>query len=161
MSSRNTLFMILAVVVGFAIIILMNIASMLNLSKAKYISSSEVRGIAVQHNQLLYTLNFEQQNAMVDIFNRAIPVSKESLADRMKLLSDNPEVQKIIIYRFDAPEIQIVPVGLVYKTLSRGEKESIENQSLVFSAPAWNENGLMEEATVDNLWNFLSKTYDH
>lgn len=161
MSSRNTLLMTLAVVIGFGIIILMNVANMLTFSKAKYISSSEVRGMAVQHNQLLYTLNFEQQNTVVDIFNRAIPVSKEVAEGRMKSLKDNPEIQKIIIYRFNAPDIEVKPIGLVYKTLSQGAPDSIENQSLVFSVPEWNPNGLMEEVASDKLWQFLSNTYDH
>lgn len=163
MSSRNTLLMIIAVVIGFAIIILMNIVNMLDFSKAKYISPSEVRGMAVMHDQKLYTLNFDQQNTLVEIFNRSIPVSKEKLENRMKSLSNNSEVQKIIIYRFNAPDIEIIPAGLVTKSLSIDpSKDSIENQSLVFSASEWNpKGGLLEEAASDHLWKYLLGTYDH
>lgn len=160
-TSRATLYMTLVVVIGFAIIILLNVVNLFGFSQAKYIAPSEVRGIAIEHGQLLYTLNFEQQNALVDIFNRAIPITKEELQPRMKDLPKSFGVKKIVIYRFKAPDIEITPVGYVSKVFSKDGSQPVEQMNVVFSSPTWNPKGLMEEATQDQMQELLSKTYDH
>src|SRR4051812_45576271 len=99
MSSRITLYMTLAVIAGFGVIMLMNAITMLGIAPAKYISPSEVRGMAVQHDKLLYTLNFEQQNALVEIFNRSIPISKADVESRKNEAPKASGISKIIIYR--------------------------------------------------------------
>lgn len=157
-SSRITLLMMFAVLGGFAIIIMMNIASMLGVVPERYISPNDVRGMAVEHNNTLFTLNFEQQNALVDIFNRSIPVGEEIVETR-KVKGQSPEIQKIIIYRFNAPDIEITPVAYIAKSSSAFGRESHAN--IAFSAPQWNPQGLLEETSADNLHQLLSSTYDH
>lgn len=159
MSSRITLYMTLAVLAGFGIIMLMNAMTMLGFSAPKYISPSDVRGMAVQHNNVLYTLNFEQQNTLVEIFNRAIPISKEDTASRDKNTPKTPNVSKIIIYRFNSPDIEIEPISFVSKKYSV-DGISSERYNLVFSAPAWNPKGFLEEAAQDQMETLLSQTYD-
>lgn len=160
-SSRITLYMTLAVVAGILILIGINAVNMLGISRGRYISPSEVRGMAVVHDNLLYTLNFEHQNTLVDIFNRAIPITHEAAKTRMKPLQEVPDVQKIIIYRFSASDIEITPAGYVSKIHSKGGSHSIERLNIIFSAPAWNSGGLLEEATQDQMQDLLSTTYDH
>lgn len=157
---RITWYVIIAVVIGFAIIILLNVVNLMGISHAKYIAPSEVRGMAVEHDHVQYTLNFEQQNALVDIFNRSIPVSREEVQPRMKPLAKTFGVQKIVIYRFNAPDIEITPMGYVSKIYSKEGSEHVEQMNIVYSAPIWNPNGLMEEATQDQMQELLSKTYD-
>ncbi|MBA3816012.1 MAG: hypothetical protein H0X29_05750 [Parachlamydiaceae bacterium] len=159
MSSRITLYMTLAVLAGFGIIMLMNVVTMLGIAPAKYISPSEVRGMAVQHNKLLYTLNFEQQNALVEIFNRSIPVSREDVEARKKDAPKIADISKIIIYRFNAPDIEIVPIAHVAKNYSVDGFTS-QRYNLVFSAPEWNSKGVLEEATQDQMEALLANTYD-
>lgn len=159
MNSRITLYMTLAVLAGFGIIMLMNVITMLGIAPAKYISPSDVRGMAVQHDKLLYTLNFEQQNALVEIFNRAFPVSKEDVDARKKNAPKTSNVSKIIIYRFNAPDIEIEPVAFVGKIYSV-DGFSSQRYNLVFSAPEWNPNGLLEEAAQDQMEALLAQTYD-
>lgn len=160
MSNRILLYMTLAVVAGFAIIILMNVITLFGFSQAKYISPGDVRGMAVEHKKKLYTLSFEQQNACIDIFNRSIPISHAEAESRIKAVPEVPDIQKIIIYRFNAPDIEIQPIAYVTKTYSQDGRNPAEHLNLVFSAPIWNPSGLMEEATQDQIQEILFKTYD-
>lgn len=156
--TRITYLMTLAVLAGFAIILLMNAAAFLGVVPYKYISPNDVRGIAVEHNHKLYTLNFAQQNELVDILNRSIPVGQELVEKRKTTLKDAPEIEKIIVYRFNAPDLEIIPVAYVAKT-SSVTKADAAKVSLVYSVPEWNKNGLLEESTSDDLNKLLLTTY--
>ncbi|HEV8051971.1 MAG TPA: hypothetical protein VGP47_05705, partial [Parachlamydiaceae bacterium] len=111
--TRITYLMTIAVLASFAIILIMNAAAFLGVVPSKYLSPNEVRGIAVEHNHKLYTLNFVQQNEFVDIMNRSIPVGMELVEKRKITLKDAPEISKIIVYRFNAPDLEIIPVAYV------------------------------------------------
>jgi hypothetical protein len=156
---RLTFFMISAVLAGFAAILIMNMASLLGVIPARYVSPNDVRGVAIEHHQKLYTLNFAQQNELIDILNRSIPVGQELVESRKVEVKDAPEVEKIIIYRFNAPDIEIIPVAYVSKTTSAIKTNNISKTSLVYSVPEWNLNGLLEESTSDELHKLLSSTY--
>lgn len=159
MGNRLTILMTIAVLCSFAVILLMNVAALFGYIPSKYISQNDVRGIAIEHNHLLYTLNFDQQKALVDIFNRAVPVTKDSIEARKTTLPNAPDIQKIVIYRFDAPDIEITPVAYVNKTTSV-QSSNHTHASLVFSAPLWNAKGYLEEAASDEFHQLLSNTYD-
>ncbi len=161
MSNRITLGMTIAVLGGFAIILLMNIAALMGFIPAKYISPNDVRGMAVEHDHVLYTLNFAQQNTLIDIFNRTIPVSPEVVETRKTTMKQSSGVQKIIIYRFNAPDIEIRPVAYVKKSSSAMTQTDQGHGNIVFSVPEWNRDGLLEEAASDETHNLLLTTYDH
>lgn len=155
--SRITYFMIFAVLVGFAIILAMNAANFFGVMPSRYISPNDVRGVAVEHNGKLYTLNFQQQNEFINTLNRFIPVGKELLENRQIQVDHSPEVQKIIIYRFNAPNLDLIPVAYVSKSTSVMQNEAQIN--MVFSVPEWNKDGLLEESTGDELMDLLYSTY--
>ena len=155
-----TLIMTAAVLAGFAIILFMNVAALLGVVPSRYITPNDVRGMAVEHNHLLYTLNFEQQNALIDIFNRAIPVGKDLVDKRKVKMKNTPDIQKIIVYLFNAPDIEIIPVAYVSQTTTTPTTDEQLHGNLVFSVPAWNQNGLLEEAITDEAQKILLTTYD-
>jgi len=157
--TKITFYMTLAVLAGFATILLMNAAALLGVMPYKYISPYDVRGVAVQHNSKLYTLNFSQQQELVDILNRSIPVGEELVKTRKINLDNPPEVEKIIVYRFNASDLEIVPVAYISKTHSTLKKNDAEKYSVVYSVPEWNINGFLEESTSDDLVKLLSSTY--
>lgn len=161
MGKRITIFMTVAVLAGFGVILLMNVAALLGYIPPKYISPNDVRGMAIEHNSTLYTLNFAQQNTLVDIFNRAIPVNKGAFEARQVTNVKAPQVTKIIIYRFNQPDIEIKPVGYVNKNSSALTSADPSRYSMVFSAPIWNPEGLLEETASDELQQLLLTTYDH
>ena len=160
MGRRITLVMTLLVLGGFSVILLMNVAAFLGVVHSRYISPNEVRGMAVEHSGILYTLSFEQQNTIVDILNRAIPISQDNLKARKASPSYPVDIQRIVIYRFNAPDIEIHPVGYVLKTTSIVNSEKSEHFNLVFSVPEWNPHGFLEEAASDELHKLLPTTYD-
>ena len=161
MSKRLTLTMTLAVLAGFGILLMMNVAALFGVLPARFISPNDVRGMAIEHNRKLYTLNFDQQNGMVEIFNRLIPVSEEMIAKRTVVPKKPLEIQKITIYRFNQPDIEILPIAFVSKSLSvTSKEEETDTISCVFSVPAWNPNGLLEESATDSAYKILINTYD-
>lgn len=157
--SKITLLMTIAVLSGFAIILAMNIAAMLGVIPSKYISPNDVRGMAVEHGGLLYTLNFEQQNTLVDSFNRFIPITKDTFEKR-KLKDPLPEVSKIIIYRFNEPDIIVTPIGYIAKSSSVTSASSNDQMNLVFTSLEWNKTGYLEESAVDEIRRVLQTSYD-
>lgn len=159
--TKITLIMTIAVLCGFGIILAMNMAAMVGIVPSKYISPNDVRGMAVEHKGKLFTLNFQQQNELVDIFNRSIPIEKKAI-DGRTTSGPSPEVTKIVIYRFGASDIEITPITYVTKSSSAIRKASQQDHvSLVFSAPEWNKTGYLEEAAADEMHKVLLTTYDH
>ena len=147
MKSRLPFYMTIAVLVSAAIILAMNAATSFGIASYKYLSPNDVRGMAVEHNQKLYTLNFAQQNFVVDLINNALPLTTKEEPKNGKV-----DFSKIVIYRFNAPDIEIHPIAYISK----------ENSShLVFSVPALNPNALLQDNSSENVKNFFSKTYDH
>lgn len=106
-----------------------------------FISPYDVRGMAVVHLGKPYTLNFDQQNYVVEALNKALPVGR---------LRANPAIarpfEKLIIYRFNQPDIDLPLVDLADKTL-------------VFQANDWNPQGYLTEVTVGELYNVLTQAY--
>lgn len=157
--TKLPLYMTFIVLAGFAVILAMNAISMLGVAPSKYLSPNDVRGIAVEHKGILYTLNFSQQNELVEILNRLFPVGKDVVEKRKVDIPHKSEVAKIIIYRFNAPDLDILPVAYVSKTTSVMAKQDPNNIRMVLSVPEWNPNGLLEESSSDELQKLLSSTY--
>jgi len=157
-NTRLTIIMTIAVLAGFAVILLMNAASLIGIAPSKYIAPNDVKGMAVEHNGLLYTLNFSQQNRLVDVFNRATSVTPNDATARKLHVSHPPEITKIVIYRFNAPDIEVTPVAYTIKKGTPPQQQKAFN--FVFSAPQWDAKNYFEEATPNELDTILSSTYD-
>lgn len=153
-----TYLMTFAVLAAVAVLMMMNAASFFGVAPSRYISPNDVRGMAVEHDNNLYTLNFEQQKEFLEILNRSIPVGKELVDKRKVQIEHAPEVQKIIIYRFNASDLEMIPTAFVSKSTSV-MPNAAEKISLVYSVPEWDKNGLFEESTTDDLIKLLSSTY--
>ena len=143
--SNHTLFWMTGVLIlCMLVLFLLNSIPLIWPQKSeKYLKFNDVRGMAVEHKQKLYTLNFKQQNEFVGYFNASLPLEKGKVGDTKPKL----EVSKIIIYRFDQPDITIVPM------------EYLKN-NLIFSSPDWSSEGLMSDTSDGALKNLLSQTYD-
>lgn len=162
-SSKITAIMTGVVLLGFAIILAMNVASMLGVIPSKYISPNDVSGIAVEHEGKLFTLNFAQQNELVDIFNRSKAISKENFEKR-KIQKELPNFNKIIVYTFNEKNIEVKPIGYVSNSTSNTQNQNTQissNLSMVYSAPDWNKDGFLEESSSNEMLSLLQSTYDH
>jgi len=108
-----------------------------------FLQYNDVNGMSVEHGNLLFTLNFEQQNDVIKFVNTAISIEKPVLSN-----SNTPlPYRKIVVYRFDAPNIEISPLGF-------------ENDNLVFTASVWNQNKPLMERSGGQLKKLLEQTYD-
>jgi hypothetical protein len=130
-------------VVGLLAVILLNIFPFFwTANPAKFIEQDHVRGMALIHDGLPYTLNFDQQKKSIDILNRAIPVGTyhPTAAD--------PAIDftSLEIYPFEGETIHIKPVAWVEK-------------NLIFSAPIWSV-GTMQEVSEGELLGILDNAYD-
>ncbi len=108
-----------------------------------WIPVGDVRGSAVENDKVLYTLNFEQQNSLIEMIN-------QSRSEKQKPSSNhslNP--QKIIVYRFDnKPEIVIQPI------------EYTADDNLVYSVPTLFPDGVLVETSGGKLKQLLIQAYD-
>lgn len=109
----------------------------------KYISHNDVRGSAVVQNDLDYTLNFEQQNALLGYLNKSLTVESAGY----KKTADIP-FSKLILYRFNSTPIEITPIA-------------VDSSDLIYSAPLWNPNGYMRDTSDGSLLKLLNSTFDH
>lgn len=109
----------------------------------RYLKSNEVRGIAVKHNQVLYTLNFPQQNQVIEILNTSVKTQQIKPGKHKR-----PHLEQIVIYQFDGkPDLILTPLGFI-------------DNELVYTMPSWNQGGYMMEVSNGALQKLLSQTYD-
>lgn len=144
---NNRTLVILTALVLLSMILLFSI-NLTNILTGKppnqvYLKYNDVRGMATSHNQLLYTLNFQQQNHVIDILNEAVPLKEIQPGQRQ-----TPSIQQIIIYQFQGnPDIVLTPIAYV-------------DQHLIFAAPQWQPDGYLMEHNKGDLHKLLSQTYD-
>ncbi len=144
MSNQTLLALIFVVVCAIGALFMINMGpTIFNAVSDLTIPPSHVRGSAIQRNQVLYTLNYNQQNAVIEIINHAIPL-KEGGAKKSKT---PPGFEKLIIYRFNAPNIEIIPSGFV-------------GDNLEFSAPQLRQNGYFLEVSAGVLQDLLPQIYE-
>jgi hypothetical protein len=145
MSNRVVTYMTAFVIIAIMILFAINSFPLFQTAgKEPFLIRDIVKGIELIHEGKPYTLNFEQQNGLVTLINLAEPIQDPK---------DNPkktplDFEKIIIYQFNKPNIELNPIGYV-------------NDELVFSAPSWDKDHLLKDKSHGELKQLLSKTYDH
>lgn len=154
MTSRSLYIGTICVILGFVVILLLNIAGSFGALPGKYISLNQVKGTSIEHNGKMYTLNLAQQTTLIDILNRSIiltPTEKE------KMHSEVPgDVSKIVINRFKEPDITIKLVGYIGKDSKNPSDRMI---TMVYSAPDWSKS-LLEESFPNEMIQLFSTAYD-
>lgn len=140
---RSTFFLLVALfAIGLAF--MLNLVSIFWLEKPEtFLHYNDVRGMAVVHANLPYTLNFEQQNQVIDLINRALPVGPHFLSNK----GSPPDFEKLIIYRFKTSDLELHPVAYV-------------DDHLVFSVPEWDTGRYLQEVSQGSMHHLLSQTYD-
>lgn len=97
----------------------------------------------VTHKKIPYTLNFDQQNKVIEWLNTSIQITSKEFPQK----ADNLPIEEMTIYRFDQPDIKLIPYGYL-------------DENLVFQSNDWNAKGLMQEKSHGELKKLLSQTYD-
>jgi hypothetical protein len=144
-SNNKSIFIMTGVVfLAMAILLAFNLTHVFSNPKVeKYLPFNDVKGTAIEHKGGLYTLNFDQQNSVIEYLNLSIPVGKEALDSHQGPLN----FTKLIIYRFNKPDLVITPI-------------QYEGNNLIFSSPEWNHNGYLKDVSYGHLKNLLATTYD-
>ncbi|MBS4163969.1 Uncharacterized protein PRO82_001278 [Candidatus Protochlamydia amoebophila] len=145
MTNKTLVYLTFLVLIGMAILFALNMTSLLSgqPDNQTYLKYNQVKGIAVSHNKKLYTLNFKQQNDLIEILNRAVRVVGVKPGKRQR-----PNIDQIIIYQFkDQPDIVITPIAYV-------------DNNLVFSVPSWNKDTYLMDISDGRLLQLISQTFD-
>jgi hypothetical protein len=145
MSNRTLAFLTALVILGMLILFALNMTDILTGKPPNqvYLKYHDVRGMAVGHHRLHYTLNFKQQNTVIDILNSAVPITEIKSHNR-----EPANIDTLIIYQFqNMPDVVLTPIAYI-------------DQNLVFSAPKWVPNGYLMELSEGDLKKLLSQTYD-
>lgn len=130
MSNQLLFFLTTLVLVAVLVLFGLNMKSLTNTQTAyeTYLKYNEVRGIAIEKEGKLHTLNFNQQNRMIQILNGATPTSPQSKGERTPV-----NFQKIVIYQFkNKPDLIISPINYV-------------DNNLVFNQTEWSSTGSLSE----------------
>lgn len=129
--------------IGIVSLCLILMLSLFQNTESGFLIPNEIKGSAIEHEGLLYTLNFKQQNSVIFIINAAEPLEK---SDQPKAPGFPAFFTKLIFYRFQMPNIEIIPHGY-------------EEENLIFSTSLWN-NKLMREKSNGKLKKILDESYD-
>lgn len=108
-----------------------------------HLSAIDVEAVEVTHKGLPYILNMDQQEELVTLLNGSLPVKSEESPTSSTI----PAVEKITIYRFDLPTLELRPLFYI-------------GNDLVYAAPAWNHNGNMRDVSQGALKELLAKSFD-
>lgn len=145
MSNRTLAFLTALVILSMMILLALNLTDLLTGQPPNqtYLKYNHVRGMAISHNQMFYTLNFKQQNTVIDILNRAVPITEIKPGKRQP-----PNIDKLVIFQFlGKPDIELTAITYI-------------DQDLIFSVPQWVPNGYLLELSEGDLQKLLSQTYD-
>ena len=139
----RVLFILVAVIAAaMTSVFLSNIAPRLAASKGeRYIRLNDIRGTSVIHGGLEFPLNFAQQNEVALFLNNSVPATGSFSK------SASVPFEKILIYVFNEPTIEVIPVGF-------------EDNELIFYAPAWNADGALRDISRGALKQTLLNSYD-
>ena len=133
------------VLLGVATLMMLNYAPKLTTTDATAagLPPLEVRGMAVVHEGKPFTLNFDQQKLANDAISKAVKVKKSDYSKSKEPLN----FEKIVIYRFNAPDLEVIPVQYAEK-------------NLVFEVPAVDKETYYLELSGGNLQNMINNAFD-
>ncbi|MBA3720999.1 MAG: hypothetical protein H0W88_01190 [Parachlamydiaceae bacterium] len=145
MNNRMVGYLTALVILGIIVLFAVNFNAILKGQTAPqiYLKYNEVKGVGIKYKGKVYTLNFDQQNKVVDYLNLSIPIKNITTG-----LREPSDIENIIIYQFDnKPDLTLTPVTYL-------------NHQLVYSMPEWNSQENLIEQSNGKLQKLISETYD-
>ncbi|MBA3958542.1 MAG: hypothetical protein H0X51_09170 [Parachlamydiaceae bacterium] len=144
MNNRTLFWMTAFVLVGISALLAINTMKFIDTKgTTNRVPRETVKGMAVFHDGKPYTLNFAQQNSLIDFLNAAKPISLENVPD----IKNATGIEKIVIYHFTGADTEIFPLSYT------------EQGNLRFSVPLWHPNTL-EDSSNGALKSLLTSTVD-
>lgn len=143
MDNKTLILFSAIVVVCIAILFGLNMGNIIKSSPpARFIEQKDVKGVAVERKDKLYTLSLNQQTRAIDYLNQSLPVGKE-----IRISNKDAGFSKLIIYRFEGKDITLTAVGL-------------KDYDIIFQAPEWNPEGYLEDISFGSFHEMILETYD-
>lgn len=149
MKSTTVFGMTALVLVAILVLLMMNFAPKATTlftstdTKQPFFPANDIRGMAVEHKGLLYTLNYDQQRLAADAILRSVEVKEKNYMVK----KETTPFDKIIIYRFNASDVEIYPIQL---------KES----NWIFSIPQVDSKMYYLELSGGELNTMLNHSFD-
>lgn len=103
------------------------------------IEKGDIRGMSIESKGKMFTLNEKQQEDALSFINRMRPVEKKDFPNKSRF-----DFLRIIIYRFDKPEISLLPI-------------TFSEQNLVFDVPALNNSAYYLEMSAGEFYSLILK----
>lgn len=141
MSNRALLILIGLTAVGVVFLLALNLVPYLGSdSTPPHLIEQDIKGTSVVHKGTIYILNQDQQEALVNAFNVAIPYGRSDFNT-----VDYPKESYFEVYFFTEPKTMVLkPVGIV-------------DDNLVFKVPQWNKEGWIKDVTNGVLLRMLEE----
>lgn len=132
-------------IVGVIILSILLVRSLLDVygdaGPQRYVHQNDVRGVEVTYTGETYTMSFEQQKEFIELLNVAVVVSKLS-GERAPFTG----LEKIIIFGFDTPEIELTPVD-------------VSDENIFFRAPSIAPEGYLMDISAGEMKSLLEAVY--
>lgn len=146
MKNTSLIAMTALVLIAVAALMMLNYAPKMTLSSPNATAAGlpplEVKGMAVVHQGKPFTLNFDQQKLANDAIAKAVKVKKTDYKKNSDLNFD-----KIVIYRFNAGDVDIIPIQFAEK-------------NLVFEVPSLNTDAYFMELSGGKLQDMIKQSFD-
>lgn len=140
MDNRTITFMTVAVIVCVGLLLGINLLTIVRNPSPAPIDSSSVIKIAVVSNKQEHVFTPVQQNFILTLLKQSQPADKNATAGK----GTPPDFEKLILYRDNAPNIEITPISYI-------------GSDLLFSTPDWNSGAPLQDTSHGVLKGILSQ----
>lgn len=131
-------------VVGVIALLFLQITPTNNPTTTPQLSTiGDLKGSAIFHKNTPYTLNFDQQQILIEYLNRAAKVKKSDFT----IETSTFPYERIVLYRFEGGNIELIPVML-------------KEKNIVFNIPKISEDSYFLEMSGGQLANVLNGAFD-
>lgn len=145
MNPRLLNMLVILSLVGIFALFLTHFLPMLTFpTKQQYVDYTVVNGIEVTRAKLPWTLNFKQQNDVIERLNQSLMIKKADFQPTQ----DKFPFESITIHRFNDKDIILKPIGK-------------KNKNIVFSVPQLSNDNYLQDVSEGSLLSLLETTYDH
>ncbi|MDP1836240.1 MAG: hypothetical protein Q8K75_10000 [Chlamydiales bacterium] len=143
MNARNAIYAALVIIVLVGILLLRSSVQIVPENRVTtLLQPNDIRGMEIVYKNLPYTLNFDQQQEMLELINRCIPVGKISASP-----GGLPYFKKIVVYLFGRPSIELNQVDFA------------ENE-FYFQAPGLNADGFLMDVSGGRMFQLVESAHD-
>lgn len=143
MNARNAIYATVIIIVLVGLLLLRSSVQIIPENRMNtLLQPNDIRGMEVVYKGLPYTLNFDQQQEMLELINRCIPVTKISASPSLL-----PSFKKIVIYFFGKPTIEL------------NQADFTENE-FYFQAPGLSADGFLMDVSGGRMFQLVESAHD-